>query len=154
MTRSRLINRKQRNQGESATTTPPIASLSDERLTRRLAEMVTALSECEPTVATDAVRAILATGSDLDALEVVAMALIAVESRQRGRLRVPGYLRPDESGSLSARRAARRADAEARAAADAGIGPEFDEPAPEPDGVVLDLRAEATHVRLDLTGEA
>jgi hypothetical protein len=116
--------------------------------------MVTALSECEPTVATDAVRAILATGSDLDALEVVAMALIAVESRQRGQLRVPGYLRPDESGSLSARRAARRADAEARAAADVGIGPEFDEPAPEPDGVVLDLRAEATHVRLDLTGEA
>src|SRR4051794_6585985 len=149
MARSRLmLTRKQRKATGPSPAESPVASLGDERLTRRLAEMVTALSECESTLATDAVRAILATGSHLDALEVVAMALIAVEARQRGQLRVPGYLRPDDPGAgFSTRRAVRRAHEDA--GADAGSAAPSE---PEPGGVVVDLRGEHARVQLDLTG--
>ena len=121
----------------------PVASLENERLTGRLAEMVCALSECDSVLATDAVRSILATGTELDALEVVAMALIAVEARQRGQLRVPAYVRPDEAKSISSRRALRRSRP---------VPPPAIERRPEPDAVVLDLRGGTAQVHLDLTG--
>jgi predicted lipid-binding transport protein (Tim44 family) len=146
MAKSRtMTTKKQRTTTEqpaTAAATAPIADLDAERLTGRLAEMVTALSECESSLAIDAVRAILATGQQLDALEVVAMALIAVKARQRGQLRVPGYVRPDDpSRTVTARRAARRARP-ATTPADRGS---------EPEGVVVDLRAEHAHLHLDLT---
>jgi hypothetical protein len=88
------------------------------------------------------VRAILATDASLDPLEIVATAAVAVEARQRGQLRVPGYVRPDDARrALSARRAARNR-----------VRPPA--PAPVPcatDGVVIDLRAEHARVLLDLT---
>jgi hypothetical protein len=100
--------------------------------------MATALTECDPDIAIDAVRTILGADPRLDALEVVATAAVAVEARERSQLRVPGYLRADDAGrSLSARRAARE---QAR--------PTIAVPAA--DGVVIDLRAEHAHVHLNL----
>jgi hypothetical protein len=150
MTRSRsMITNKQRtNPPPPAETgaTRAVTSLESERLIGRLAEMVSRLSDCELGMATDAVRAILGAGQHLDALEVVAMALIAVESRQRGQLRVPGYVRPEEPDrSLSARRAARRAR---RTPAPA---PTPTQPPEPPDAVIVDLRSERAQLQLDLT---
>jgi hypothetical protein len=145
MARTRtMITKKQRTNPRPPADRPnpaPVADLEAERLIGRLAEMVTRLSDCEPTVATDAVRAILSAGQHLDALEVVAMALIAVESRQRGQLRVPGYVKPDDPArTLSLRRAARRTRR-----------PEVQATEPVGDAVVVDLRSEHARLHLDLT---
>jgi hypothetical protein len=151
MTRARtILTKKQRTSEESRAedTSAAVTSIETERLGRRLAEMVAALTESDSDAALDAVRAILATDSTVDPLEVVAMAVIAIEARERGQLRVPGYLRADDpQRTVSARRALRRARPSpvarprARAEAPAGDG-----------GVILDLRAEHARVHLDLTG--
>jgi hypothetical protein len=140
MTRSRtIITKKQRTTPKPPGETTSVSRLDTERLARRLAEMVTALTECDPDIATDAVRTILGADPSLDALEVVATAAIAVEARERSQLRVPGYVRPDDAGrSLSARRAAR-----GKARPTIAV--------PAADGVVIDLRAEHAHVHLNLT---
>jgi hypothetical protein len=145
MTRSRtIITKKQRTTPKTSDEHRAVPDLETERLARRLAEMVTALTECDPDTATDAVRAILATDASLDPLEIVATAAVAVEARQRGQLRVPGYVRPDDpKRALSARRAARNR-----------VRPPAPVPVPAPcasDGVVIDLRAEHARVHLDLT---
>jgi hypothetical protein len=141
MTRSRtIITKKQRSITPDPSDGPrAVPRLETERLARRLAEMVTALTECDPDIATDAVRTILGADASLDALEVVATAAVAVEARERSQLRVPGYVRPDDPRrSLSARRAARE---QARPTVSV----------PTADGVVIDLRAEHAHVHLNLT---
>ena len=140
MTRSRtIITKKQRTTPKPSGETKSVSSLDTERLARRLAEMVTALTECDPDIAIDAVRTILGADASLDALEVVATAAVAVEARERSQLRVPGYVRPDDlRRSLSARRAARETTRPTVVV-------------PAADGVIIDLRAEHAHVHLDLT---
>ena len=152
MTRARMIlTKKQRMAPEPKQEVATVAEVTEQdRLARRLAEMVAALTDCDPIVAIDAVRAILATETSLDALEVVAMAVIAVEARERGQLRVPGYVRPDEPNrTVSGRRAMRRA---IEPVPDPEPEPKVTVPAPTPDdNVVIDLRGVHATVHLDLT---
>jgi hypothetical protein len=138
----------------------PVLRPEDETRLARLAEMVAGLTECDPAVAAHAVRAAVTGEPALDPLDVVAHAVMAVQSPAPERFRIPAYVRPDDaSRRLAGMRAARRARATAtqavRPAAPAhepalvaggpGDGPEWT------DDVIFDLRVEHARVRIDLT---